>query len=220
MKNKVEKKESKVNVPGLIIALVLVVLLGIGIIFLTRWFFANSNKTDDTTEVDEGEVSTNRLLKLLNDNITKTRLENEALANEVTTFSYIDQHFYIGGSNGTTVYQYDVDLSSKTFANTKEALDFLKENDVEGQYDITLNRYINSDSNEFTSRYVTDGVSGKYHIGQLGPNKYVFATLLKDEQITVINGDLLSDTLEVTYSPTTISSGDALYSVYKYIATL
>ncbi len=143
----------------------------------------------------------------------------ETLANEVTSFSYKEKNFYISGYNGSTVYQYKVDLSSISLSSTPDALDYLKEHDVEGSYDITLNRCTPYESNDFTTKYVSEGVTGKYHIGAFGSKQYAYATLLKGEQITVINGDTLTDTLSSTYTPTTINNSDPLYSIYKYIAT-
>ena len=224
MKNKVikEKEQSNVNVPGLIIAMILLIAILIGGFFLGRWFIANSTTKQDentTPVVDEGKETADRLLQLLNDNINKTKMGDEPLASEVTSFSYKEKHFYISGYNGGTVYLYNLDLSSQSLNTTKEALDFVKTNTIEGSYDITLNRCTPSESNEFTSKYVTSGVSGKYHIATFGSEQYAYATLLKDEQIVVINSDTLSDALSSTYSPLTISSGDPLFNVYKFIAS-
>ena len=219
MKNKVikEKKDSDINVPGLIIAMILLIGVCVGGFFLGRWMIsqASTKKDDDTAEV---KATTDRLLKLLNDNITKTKVGEETLANEVTSFSYSEKHFYISGYNGSTVYQYDVDLTSKSFTNTKEALDFLKDNDVD-EYDIGLNRCTPTESNDFVNKYVTEGVTGKYHIATYGTDTYAYATLLKDQQITIINGAVLSDTLNSSYSPITISNSDPLFKVYSYLAT-
>ena len=219
MKNKVikEKKDSDINVPGLIIAMILLIGVCVGGFFLGRWMIsqASTKKDDDTAEV---KATTDRLLKLLNDNITKTKVGEETLANEVTSFSYNEKHFYISGYNGSTVYQYDVDLTSKSFTNTKEALDFLKDNDVD-EYDIGLNRCTPTESNDFVNKYVTEGVTGKYHIATYGTDTYAYATLLKDQQITIINGAVLSDTLNSSYSPITISNSDPLFKVYSYLAT-
>lgn len=219
MKNKVikEKEESNVNVPGLIIAILLLIAVCVGGFFLGRWMIsqASTKPNDETVEV---KATTDRLLKLLNDNITKTKVGEETLANEVTSFSYSEKHFYISGYNGSTVYQYDVDLTSKSFTNTKEALDFLKDNDVD-EYDIGLNRCTPTESDDFVNKYVTEGVTGKYHIATYGTESYAYATLLKDQQITVINGVTLSDALNSSYSPITISNTDPLFKVYSYLAT-
>lgn len=219
--NKNQKKEKKfqINFTRLIILLIVLLLIGLGAFFLTRYFINNSKTTDNTPKDNEGEVVQTRLLKLLNDNINKTKMGEETLANEITSFSYVDKHFIISGYNGQTVYKYDVDLTSKGFTSTKEALDFLKETDVEGNYEITLNRCESSSSDEFATKYVTEGTTGKYHIGQFVETKYAYATLYKNDQITVINGDELSDTLSSTYSPLVITNKNELFSIYKYIAT-
>ena len=225
MKNKPikkkEKEQSNVNVPGLIIAMILLIAICVGGFFLGRWFIANSttNQGDDVNEPSEGEKAANRLLEVLNANINKTKAEGESLASEVTSFSYKEKHFYISGYNGSIVYQYDLDLSSQSYATSKEVLDYLMVNDVEGSFDITLNRCTPTESNEFVSKYITSGVSGKYHIATFGSGQYAYATLLKGEQITVINGDALSATLDASYTPLTLNSGDPLFEVYKSIAS-
>ena len=215
------KKERNVNVLGIVIGLILVITIGLGGYFLGRWLYDHSAKVEvtDVFETDEAAEANNRLLKLLNDNINKTKIGEEALANEITSFSYQNKHFYISGYNGATVYQYDLNLESKSYTTTKEALDFVMKNDVEGEYEITLNRCTLVGSNEFVSKYITDGVSGPYHIGQLGEEQYAFATLLKGEQITIINGVALSVTLQTDYSPLVINNTDPLFNVYKYLVT-
>lgn len=215
-----EKKDRDFNVAGLVITLVLIALISVGVFFLSRWFINRSNKSDDTTQVDPKiEEYHDRLLKMLNDNIDKTKLDGEVFASEITTFSYKEKHFYISGYNGSTIYRYDLDLSSKSYSNTEEALKFVYLNEVEGLFDITLDRCSSVESSEFDNRYVTDGISGKHHIAQFGAEQYVYATLLKDEQITLIDGVTLSDTLQADYSPITIDKNNNLYSLYKYIAT-
>ena len=214
-----EKKDRSFNVAGLVITLVLIVLISVGAFFLSRWLINNTKKDDDTTQVDHSEEYHNRLLKMLNDNIDKTKLDGEVFASEVATFSYKEKHFYISGYNGSTVYRYDLDLSSRSYANAEEALEFVYTNEVEGLFDITLDRCSSVESPEFDNRYVTEGVSGKRHIGQFGSEKYVYATLSKGEQITLIDGVTLSDTLQADYSPIIINSSDNLYKLYKYIAT-
>ena len=69
------------------------------------------------------------------------------------------------------------------------------------------------------TRYVTENVTGPYRIGVLGEDKYAFVTLLNGEQITVINGDTLSDTLQANYSPKVINNTDPLFNIYKYLVT-
>ena len=217
---KKEKERSNINVLALIIGTILLIAICIGAFFLGRWFIAKSStKQDDTVETNNGEATTNKLLELLNKNINKTKMGEEAPANEVTSFSYQEKHFYISGYNGDTVYQYDLDLSSQSLSTTKDALEYINNNDIEGKYDITLNRCVPYQSNEFVNKYITGGVTGKYHVGTFGNEQYVFATLLKGEQITIINGDTLSDTLNVSYSPLTISSGNPLFDVYQYLAS-
>lgn len=221
MKDKrIKKEESNTNVPGMIISIFLLIAVIVGLFFFIRWFVGTlNNKGDDTTEKSDGEKANNKLLSLLNDSINKTKIGDEKLANEITSFSYLEKHFYISGYNGNTVYQYDLDLSSKTLANTKDALDFILDNEIESSYDISLDRYTPIESNEFVTKYVGEGVKGKYHIGQMGSEQCAFATLLKDEQITVINGAALSDALSSIYSPTIINKTDSLFSVYQYIAS-
>lgn len=217
---KEEKKQSKINVLPLILVLALLIPVILGGIFLGKWFIENSttNKEDDeSAQTVEAVETANRLLELLNDNINKTKIGSETLANEVTAFSYVEKHFYISGYNGSTMYQYNLDLSSTTLNTTKEAVDFLKRNEIEGNYDITLNRCTPTESEEFTTKYITEGVTGKYHVASFGIKKYAFATLLNNETITVINGDTLSDTLANEYKPLTIKSSDPLYRVYKLI---
>ena len=219
-KNIVKKeKDRDFNVLGLVITLVLIALISVGAFFLSRWLI-NSTKKDDTPKEDTiTEGYHDRLLKMLNDNIDKTKLDGETFASEVTSFSFKEKHFYISGYNGSTVYRYDLDLSSKSYSSAEQVLEFVYINEVEGLFDITLDRCTNVESNEFDNRYVTEGVSGKHHIAQFGAEKYVYATLLKGEQITLIDGVTLSDTLQADYSPTTINSSDNLYKLYKYIAT-
>lgn len=217
---KKEKEDSNVSIPGLIIAMLILIAVCLGIFFLTRWFITNSRTPQEevTEPVDENKVTTDRLLKLLNDNIDKTKVGEETPASEITSFSYQEKHFYISGYNGSIVYQYDLDLSSQSYVTCKEALDYIMVNDVEGSYEITLNRCTPIESSEFVNKYITSGVSGKYHVASFGSEQYVYATILNDEQIIVINGDTLSDTLDASYSPLTLNSGDPLFDVYKYIA--
>lgn len=214
-----EKKDRSFNVAGLVITLVLIVLISAAAFFLSRWLNNNTKKDDDTTQVDHSEEYHNRLLKMLNDNIDKTKVDDETFASEVTTFSYKEKHFYISGFNGVTVYRYDLDLTSKGYSNIEEALEFVYTNEVEGLFDITLDRCPKVDSNDFENRYVTEGVTGKHHIGQFGSEQYVYATLFKGEQITLIDGAPLSETLQADYEPITINSNNKLYNLYKYIAT-
>ena len=214
-----EKEQGNVNVPGLIITIVLLIALCLGIFFFVRWIFTRSSTTDDVVEVNEEKEINDRLLKLLNDNINKTKIGEETLAYEVTSFTYSEKHFYISGYNGSTVYRYNLDLTTTSLATTKDALNYLKENEIGGSYDITLNRCTPSESNEFVAKYVGEGVESKYHIATFGSEKYAYATILKNNVITVINGDVVSDTLSVGYTPLTISNSDPLFNVYKYIAT-
>lgn len=218
-KNIVKKeKDRDFNVLGLVITLVLIVLISVGAFFLSRWLINNTKKDDSPKEDTITEEYHDRLLKMLNDNIDKTKLDGETFASEVTSFSFKEKHFYISGYNGSTVYRYDLDLSSKSYSSAEQVLEFVYTNEVEGLFDITLDRCTSVDSNEFDNRYVTEGVSGKHHIAQFGAEKYVYATLLKGEQITLIDGVTLSDTLQADYSPITINSSDNLYKLYKYIA--
>lgn len=205
-----QEEDKKANKVGLIIAVILIVIVSAGLIGFAFWLI----NQDVVTEVDDSGKTKNSLLKLLNDNITKTKVGDEKLADEITTFSYVDKHFYIAGSNGTTVYQYDMNLTGESLETPKEALDFIIDNDVEGKYEVSLTRWTPSESNEFKNKYVTQGAEGKYHIGQFESSSVVFATLLKDEQITVINGDKLDSVLLDGYTPTVITKESALYSAY------
>ena len=215
---KIEKKESNISVLRLVITLVLIVLISIGAFFLARWMINSTKKNDTPDTTEQSEKYHNRLLEMLNDNINKTKMGDEALANEITTFSFKNNHFYIYGFNGATVYKYNLDLSAKGYTNAKDALDFVLDNEIEGKYDITLNRFAICSSEEFNNKFITEGVKGKYHIGQYGEEKHAYATLLKDEQITIISDDLLSDTLNASYSPTIINKNDSLFGTYKYLA--
>lgn len=216
-----QKKDRSINTSLLIVFIILILLIGLGGFFLGRWLYDHSTKTEvtDVFEIDEGAEANNRLLKLLNDNINKTKVGEEKPASEITTFSFKEKHFYITGCSDVTIYQYDLNLTTKSYTSTKEALDFIMKNDVEGEYEITLNRYTPSESNEFVTRYVTENVTGPYRIGVLGEDKYAFATLLNGEQITVIDGDTLSDTLQANYSPKVINKTDPLFNIYKYLVT-
>lgn len=215
-----EEKERNFSVLGLIITIVLIVLISVGAFFLSRWFINSTKKNDEPPQSEtKVEDQYDRLLELLNDNIGKTRLDGESFANEVTSFSFKENHFYISGYNNSTVYRYDLDLSSKGYSKIDDALDFINDNKIENAFEITLDRCKQVESTDFNNKYVTEGVKGKYHIGQLGPNQYVYATLIKEEVITLINGVTLSDTLEASYSPVTINSNNSLFKLYKYIAT-
>ena len=205
-----QEEEKKAYGPSLIIAVILIVIISAGLIAFVFWLI-NQDFSDQQKREDK---VTNSLLRLLNDNITKTKVGDEKLADEITTFSYSDKHFYIAGASETTIYQYDMNLDGESLAGTKEALDFIINNEVIGKYEVSLTRWTPVESNDFTTKYVTDGVKGKYHIGQFESNTLVFATLLNDEQITIINGDILDDVLLNSYKPTIIKKDNSLYSDY------
>ena len=218
MNNKITKKEeSNVNKPGLIISLIILVGVIVGLFFFIRWLINDRFASHDDDE--SGQVASNysKLLKVLNDDIKATRIGEESLASEVTSFSFDNNHFYISGYNGETIYYCDVDLSSESLLDNESAYEFVINHNIEGNYAITLQRYSERATTDFVAKY---GESGKYHVGQIGASsEKVFATMKKDEAILVMNGVTLSDALDDSYLPMSIAKSDSLYSIYNYIAT-
>lgn len=218
MNNKITKKEeSNVNKPGLIISLFILVGVIVGLFFFIRWLINDRFASNNGDESGEVASNYNKLLRILNDDIKATRIGEEKLANELTSFSYNENHFYISGYNSETIYYYDVDLSSESLTDVDAAYDFVLSHNIEGNYAITLQRYSEKPATDFIAKY---GESGKYHVGQIGASsEKVFATMKKDEAILVMNGVTLSDALDDSYSPISIAKSDSLYNIYNYIAT-
>ena len=212
-KNVTKPEEEKTYKPGLIIAVILLIVISVGLIVFVYWLI----NQDFTTEVSEKENKKNSLLKLLNDNITKTKVGEEQPADEITTFGYTNNHFQIAGCNKTTVYQFDIDLSNESLATPKDAFDFVSDNDVDDKYEMSLTRWSLAQSDEFNSKYVTAGVEGKYCVGQFETQTIVFATFMNDEKISVINGDSLTNVLSDSYKILEIKKDNPLYDIYKNI---
>ena len=211
----IKEKQSNVNVPGLIIAIILFVALCVGGFFVIGRCSRNNQPKEDETSENTSEVEYNRLLKVLNDNVNTTKVEGEKEATAIVSFSFKESHFYISGVNEDILYYYDVDLNSQTLENTKEAYDFVIKNEIEGHYDILLDRYSFTASSEFANKFTG---AGKAYVGELGPLTKVFMTQMEGDYIYVINGDSLEDTLKDEYTPTIISNQDSLYPIYEYIA--
>ena len=213
-----ERKDNKKrnSIIRIIVLIVLLIALIILVFFLIGRFVKPNNNSQDDEVSENYEESYNRLLKVLNDNINKTKVDGEQEASKLLSFSYNENHFYISGYNDEIVYYYDVDLSSKSLASSKEAYDYVIKNDIEGLFEITLDRYSPTSSTEFTSKYSMDGL---YKIGQLGSSTKVFATLYNNSSIVVMNGVELTTALDNNYGATAMIETHPLYQIYKYIAT-
>ena len=144
---------------------------------------------------------------------------SEADATEITTFTFNENHFYIGGYNGSTIYNFDADLSSKGFTNLKTAYDFMMDGYVQTEFTITLDRYTPTSFDAFANKYITEGVLGKVHVGQIGTYSMVNATLMKNNSISIFFDVELSTALGDGFSPITIQSNNELYPLYQYLIT-
>lgn len=210
-----KNKESTIYKPGLVIALIMLVGLIIGGYFLSQYLISYfSNTENNQEEIYQNDESYNKLLNILNDQIDKTRIGEESPANEVTSFSYQSNHFYISGYNSVTIYLYDINLSSQSISNDEEAFLFMMDETSFTSYSVSLDRYPSSSSDEFINKYGNDG---KYHIGEMGIVKKVFATMKYNSDILVINNENYTSVMQDTYNPTSIHSNHKLYNIYKYL---
>ena len=212
-----QEKQKKVNVPGLIITIILFTTLCLCLFFLIGRCTNKKPVPNDDTAENTLELEYNKLLKVLNDNVNKTKVDGEQEASRLLSFSYSDSHFYISGSNDATIYYYDVDLSSKSLATTKDAYDYVIKNDIEGLFEITIDRYVPTSSSEFAIKYSMNGI---YKIGQLGSSTKVFGTLDNGSSIVVLNGVELTAVLSDNYEAYAVIETNSLYQMYKYICNL
>lgn len=210
---KKEEKQSNINVPGLIITIILVIVLCLLGFFIIGRFSKPSS--DDITE-NESAIGYNRLLKVLNDNVKTTKIEGEKEATTLLSFSYNENHFYISAYNEDIIYFYDADVSKELLTSLEDAYNFVLNNDLEGDYDISLDRYTEVTSNEFVAKY---GSEGKYKVGTLGTTTKVFGLVQKESSIEVFNGVDLTTALDDSYTSMSFKDGDSLYPVYNYIVS-
>lgn len=211
-----KKKESTVNKGGLVVAILILIGLIVGGYFLVRYiidFFTNQ----ETETSDKEEESYNKLLTILNNEVSKSASPGEKKASKLLTFDYSNSdHFYISGVNNVTIFSYDIDLSSISSINDIDtAYNYVINNDLSG-YVTTVTRYTLEDFSELNNKYPSSNVK----TGTLVSATKVFGTLLINNNINIINGDELSVVLDNSYSPKTINSSSSLYNLYKYVSEI
>ena len=225
MKNKSVRKEEKTySLKGLIILWVLSIAIGIGLFFLLRYLLGLNKDDSGQKEPDTSEnvsVEYNNLLKLLNAEITATSLIENEKANNVVSISFTDNYFYISGVNETYAYDYKIDLTSKGYSSIKEAYDFVKYGNVGNEFAKELTRWSIADKTSFETKFVTEGITGKYMVGEITSNTVVYATLKSgDNKISIIHGDQLNDVLNESYSAKIVDLNDPLFQIYSYIVSI
>lgn len=218
MSKKVIKKEEKDNkgkIIGIVVGMLLLVALCLVGFFLIGWF----SRTNPSKEDPNVEEHYNRLLKVLNDDVNKTKADGETEATSLLSFSFKDDHFYISGCNDDVIYYYDANLSSQSLGDKKEAYDYVIANEIENHFEITTTRYSFSSSSEFENKYITEQkMNGKYKCGQYATLSKVFGTLEKESTIYVFNGVGIDETLLDGYNPTKIEKENPLFGIYNYIS--
>ena len=219
-----QDKKKRQRIVIIIAFAILFIAIIIGLIFLLLWLnkvgreLPPNEETPPTDVIEDKSNEYNRLLELVNIEANKY---SYTPAEEIISFDYQAEIFYISASNTSKVYNYSIDMSSLSYTSIDQAYDYLMDNNPSNALPKVFDQSNIIDiPSSYTSRYITSDVKHKTVTTSLGDKTYITSTMYNiiTEKINIIYNSELNTVIDNGYTPIEINKTSKLYPLYKYIA--
>ena len=219
-----QEKKKRQRIVIIIAFAILFIATIIGLIFLLLWLnkvgreLPPNEETPPTDVIEDKSNEYNRLLELVNLEANKY---SYTPAEEIISFDYQAEIFYISASNTSKVYNYSIDMSSLSYASIDQAYDYLMDNNPSNALPKVFDQSNIIDiPGSYTSRYITSDVKHKTVTTSLGDKTYITSTMynITTDKINIIYNSELNIVIDNGYIPIEINKTSKLYPLYKYIA--